>query len=120
MTQGSTASIKDMHGLPDPEEAPAARWPLRNHSLFGRLHTRQPRAGALSRPAREEGGCWVPSRQNTPGHRADLGEGAAAGGLGCLSLAGTCSGFQHAGGRARTRSQGPGAEQVDAGAWSTI
>lgn len=114
MTKGSTASMKDTGFLN--QRRATARWPLRNHSLFGRLRARKPSAGALSRPAQEGSGCWVPSRQNTAGHRAAPGEGEAAKGLGCLSLAGTCSGFQHTGGRARTRSQGPGAEQVDTGA----
>lgn len=70
MTKGGPASIKDTGFLT--REAPAARWPLRNHSLLGRPHTRPP---VLER---------FPCR---PGKKADktrraqsrLGEGAAAG-----------------------------------------
>lgn len=55
MTKGSTASLKDTGFLN--QRRAATRWPLRNHSLFGRLRARKPSAGALSRPAQEEAGA---------------------------------------------------------------
>lgn len=56
------------------------------------------------------------------GRRRGCWKNRAAGRPGCPAqcLAEACSGFPQAGGRAGSGSQGPGADQVDAGAWCTI